>query len=942
MPRSRSRAAAAALAACAWLAAPAAGERLPWTVYDSSDGLAGDGIRELLEDSRGLLWIATGAGLSRFDGRSFVTYDSSHGLPSPLVEGLAETRDGSIWVSTERGLARLRPGAARGPRLFEVETLPAPFGPGGADRLFVDARGALLVSRGAELARYELDATGGLRGGPLALSPGLGAITALTGGADGTVWVGGERGLVRVSPEGGVERFRLGRAPETDAAPGIEQVRALAVDRSGRLWIGGAGVLVAWLPEPPGAAPPSDLLARARRPRFAGDLPGRPGEAVVFGAPEGLSSPHVNSIAAAGDEIWAATRGGLFVVAARGTRALGSEHGLAELGQTVAFATSGGTLWFGTESRGLERLGRSGFETFGERDGLVGDRASALFESPPGALFVVTGSRELHRFDGAGFERVTPRALFPRSTPGWGWNQSVLVDRRGRLWFPTGEGLFRFAPVARAAEWRAARPERHFAAGSELPGADVFRVYEDRAGDVWVSTISEPCLTRFAGGERPEPVPEVEPCSRRGAPTSFAEDRDGNLWIGFYGSGLARVAGRGWRFFDEDDGAPPGFVYDLHVDLSGALWVATGAGGVARIDEPGSERPRFRRFTARDGLATDNTRCLADDGAGRILVGTARGVDRLDPETGGIRWFSTADGLPNSVLHACLRTAGGSIWFGTLHGLARFVPPPERPPAVPPVWLVGLAVGGVPRELPERGVASLGELALAPGWRSLRLEFAASSLELGGELRYQHRVLGADGAWSAPSAERAVQLAALAPGDYRFEVRTTTREGAIGPNVAAVDLRVLPPLWRRGWSSRWRPRRPRRRSGSRRGCGSRACSRSSGRARGSRPICTTTWGRACRGSASWASWRGAACARSRRRRSRSWPRSARRRASWRRRPRTSSGRSIRAATTSAASPCACAASRRICSRRRRSSSRSSRPRTPPRCRSRPRCAARST
>src|SRR5947209_7378342 len=65
-------------------------ERLPIRVYTIDDGLAGDEIHAVLQDSRGFLWIATESGLSRFDGTRFVEYDPRQGLPSPNVTALAE------------------------------------------------------------------------------------------------------------------------------------------------------------------------------------------------------------------------------------------------------------------------------------------------------------------------------------------------------------------------------------------------------------------------------------------------------------------------------------------------------------------------------------------------------------------------------------------------------------------------------------------------------------------------------------------------------------------------------------------------------------------------------------------------------------------------------------------------------------------------------------
>ncbi len=95
--------------ALAWSAAARA-ERLPIRVYTADDGLMGDEINTILQDSRGFLWIGTDTGLSRFDGTRFVGYDPRQGLPSPHVTALA----GDPGRRPAGGHDR-RPGAPRPP-----------------------------------------------------------------------------------------------------------------------------------------------------------------------------------------------------------------------------------------------------------------------------------------------------------------------------------------------------------------------------------------------------------------------------------------------------------------------------------------------------------------------------------------------------------------------------------------------------------------------------------------------------------------------------------------------------------------------------------------------------------------------------------------------------------------------------------------------------------
>ena len=56
-------------------------ERLPVKSFTPAEGLAHHRVKRIIRDSGGFLWFRTAEGLSRFDGRQFVTFGSEQGLP---------------------------------------------------------------------------------------------------------------------------------------------------------------------------------------------------------------------------------------------------------------------------------------------------------------------------------------------------------------------------------------------------------------------------------------------------------------------------------------------------------------------------------------------------------------------------------------------------------------------------------------------------------------------------------------------------------------------------------------------------------------------------------------------------------------------------------------------------------------------------------------------
>ncbi len=65
-------------------------------------------ILSIFRDSRGILWVGTGAGLNRFDETTglFTAYREKDGLPNDFINSIEEDGDGKLWISTNRGISR--------------------------------------------------------------------------------------------------------------------------------------------------------------------------------------------------------------------------------------------------------------------------------------------------------------------------------------------------------------------------------------------------------------------------------------------------------------------------------------------------------------------------------------------------------------------------------------------------------------------------------------------------------------------------------------------------------------------------------------------------------------------------------------------------------------------------------------------------------------------
>lgn len=126
-------------------------------------------------------------------------------------------------------------------------------------------------------------------------------------------------------------------------------------------------------------------------------------------------------------------------------------------------------------------------------------------------------------------------------------------------------------------------------------------------------------------------------------------------------------------------------------------------------------------------------------------------------------------------------------------------PGPEPPSQPPPVYIGGLTVAGVPHAISELGEAEIRELRFAHTQNQVRVDFFSLGFAPGEILRYQFKLEGAGGDWSAPTNERTVFYANMRPGTYRFMVRAVNADGLTSEQPASVTFTILAPVWQRWW-----------------------------------------------------------------------------------------------------------------------------------------------
>jgi PAS domain S-box-containing protein len=778
-------------------------ERLPIRTYTINDGLARDQINRIVKDSRGFLWFCTSEGISRFDGYNFNSYTIEDGLPHRRVTDLLETGGGVYWVATAGGVCRFDstissraetsqlPDSPRGQNISvarEQRFVVYATGEDGRARyvnqLLADSAGAIWCGTDGGVYRLERQESGLTFSyvdiGLPAINYDDRTVSTILEDSRGGLCFGTKNGLYRRLADGRVERYTT-----RDGLP-FNDIRSLFEDNEGRLWVG-TTLGLCHIVFQSGSSKP--LAAR------------------VYKAKEGLLHPYINCLFQAADgKLWIGSGGGLHAlvpsVNKEGGKLLGytTDSGLSSNSITALAEDKDGNLWIGSSS-GAMKMARNGLVTYKSADGIANPSITSILENEAGELCVIDGKGSINRFDGKRFISTIPN--MPKGVNAtWGVQQIQFQDHTGRWWVPTLEGLLLYPKVSRVEQLADTLPEKIFTTADGLAGNQIFRLYEDTRGDVWISTLDSQLyvLTRWerATGKF-HSYSQAYSQSFHSSPTAFCEDRQGNMWIGFYLGGLARYRNGRFTPFTTEDGLPAGTVGGLFCDRRGILWIATAEGGLARVDDPGADSPRFVRYSRAEGLASNHASCITEDRWGRIYIGTGRGLDRLDPSSGRINHYTVADGLGHNLVISAFRDRSGALWFGTADGLSRFMPEPDQPRPPSPVFISGLRIPGLSYPVSDLGETEIPRLELNANQNQIEIDFFGLSFSHGEALHYQYKLEGSDRDWRPPTSARTVNYASLSPGAYRFLVRALGADGAFSQSPATVDFTILPPVWRRWW-----------------------------------------------------------------------------------------------------------------------------------------------
>lgn len=404
-----------------------------------------------------------------------------------------------------------------------------------------------------------------------------------------------------------------------------------------------------------------------------------------------LSNSFVNHLLVTRDgELWIATQAGLNrYIADTDSFEVYLHESESATGQSVndgrfLLEDSEGRFWIGTRGgfirffRETGKFTRYFYDPYPKKGG--DSVVSALAEDKNGYIWIGNHTGGLSRFDPKeiAFQHFrhdpeNPSSLSHNDV------RSLFVDSQNRLWVGTYRGgLNRFVHEKE-------RFVRYPYDTSEKTEA-VWTISEDRDGNIWVGDggvlmVMDP----DTGASRRFGYREGDPHGPGNhVAMVFFEDRAGDLWIGYFPSGVDMVDRQAsvFRNFtynpNDPNTVPEGGILATFQDAQGNIWIGGGYGlSLFNREELTFTTYRHDPDDPTSIQGGDTILSITGDPSGDLWIGVwAAGLHRFNPETGTFRQYMPDPSAPGSLLGRepwdLLVDRDNNLWIATEEGINRY------------------------------------------------------------------------------------------------------------------------------------------------------------------------------------------------------------------------------------------------------------------------------
>lgn len=730
------------------------------TSWTTDNGLPQNTINKIVRTRDGYLWLATNAGLIRFDGIEFDVFTTANyqGLKTNRITCILEARDGSLWLGTE-GSGIVVNVHNRTKKTYGSEHTTFTTAQGLAGNLIVQlfedqhSRMWVVTDKGLNYIKNGRIFSFTTRDG---LSDNL--VDKVFEDSRKNLWIAAGDGVLNRFHPGGISRMPI---ISSDGSP--KRIYSIYEDKKKTVWFSSPGKLTCF-----------------KNKTF-----------VTVDMPIGRLNPIISMTEDQFGNLWAAGLTGDFYHIQKGKPVIFPFPKLEKSYRLTLTADTEGLLWIGTDSSGLHCLRPVSVTALSREEGLAHRLVLSIHQDSTGVVWIGTNGNGVSCYKNGSFTTYAQTKPSPiRSIFEYGQIWSTMTDSSGSHWFGKwGGGVYRIT----------GNQMDHFTAADGLVGNVVLSLLEDSKQNIWIGGNG---LTVYTNGVFT--IVSSKKNFKGEYVISLLEDSRGVMWAGTKGGGLNCLKNNHITNYSTANGLSNNTVRALYEDEDGSLWIGTYGGGLNRL-----KNGTFTAITTDNGLYDNIVSSILDDGLGYLWMSCNRGVFRVKKEElhgaadGRLQWinsiyYNKEDGMKSAECNAgfhpsACKTSDGKLWFPTIDGVAVFDPARagfnKKPP---PVFVKKILVNNKPVVIRE-------DIQFSAGARNLEFYYTGLSMSAPGRVRFRFMLEGFDEDWRDVGSRRVAYYSQLPPGAYRFRVKACNDNGIWNDSGDSVSFYIHPFFYQTRW-----------------------------------------------------------------------------------------------------------------------------------------------
>ncbi len=282
---------------------------------------------------------------------------------------------------------------------------------------------------------------------------------------------------------------------------------------------------------------------------------------------------------------------------------------------------------------------------------------------------------------------------------------------------------------------------------------------------------------------------------------------DGKIWIGTWEGGINILNPQTGKFSylkhkaDDTNSIPQNNVMVTVFDSYNNVWIGTFSAGLCKYNPKNNS---FKRYSTADGLPANTIQGIIEDNKKRLWISTSNGLCKFNPKTNKFKVYDIEDGIQAKEFSQSgyYKTEKGNLLFSGSNGFNYFNPDSIIDNKYsPPIQIVDFKISNkkvkIDSTILSKHITLTDKIILKYKQRDFSLKVVSLHYPNPDKILYAYKLEGYDKKWKTVDANnRKIAYTNLNPGNYTLKIKATNCDRVWSKNIKTLDIEIIPPFYK--------------------------------------------------------------------------------------------------------------------------------------------------